>query len=90
MDISRIVFRPRTGEPADEEEVQRGLTASARVLDAIENLFTGSQFLVGPRLSLCDIRLASMIAYFAMTVEGVATLYDHKRPPDFGIRRRYG
>ena len=37
---SHRVFRPRLGESADEEEVQRGLEASIRVLDAIEELFT--------------------------------------------------
>lgn len=76
---SHRVFRPRLGESADEEEVQKGVEASIRVLDAIEELFTGRQFLVGVRLSLCDIHLAPMIAYFAMTVEGVATLSGRRR-----------
>ena len=76
---SHRVFRPRIGERTDEKEVQRGLKASARVLDAIEGLFTGRQFLVGTHLSLCDIHLAPMIAYFAMTAEGVATLSGRRR-----------
>ena len=71
---SHRVFRPRFGERTDEGEVRKGLEASTRVLDAIEELFTGRQFLVGTHLSLCDIHLAPMIAYFAMTPEGVATL----------------
>ena len=71
---SHRVFRPRIGEGTDEEEVQRGMEASTRVLDAIEELVTGRQYLVGTRLSLCDIHLAPMIAYFAMTVDGVAAL----------------
>ena len=76
---SHRVFRPLVGERADEEEVQSGLEASVRVLDAIEELFTGRQFLVGTRLSLCDIHLAPMIAYFAMTAEGVAALAGRRR-----------
>jgi glutathione S-transferase len=76
---SHRIFRPRTGKPADEEEVQRGLEASARVLDAIEKLIAGPQFLVGNHLSLCDIHLAPMIAYFAMTAEGNAALSEQRR-----------
>ena len=76
---SQRVFRPRSGEPADEREVQKGLDASARVLDAIEKLISGQQFLIGKYLSLCDIHLAPMIAYFAMTAEGSAALSDRPR-----------
>lgn len=76
---SHRVFRPRFGEPTDEGEVRKGLEESARVLDAIEELFTGRQFLVGTHLSLCDIHLAPMIAYFAMTTEGVAMLSGRRR-----------
>jgi len=76
---SQRIFRPRAGEPSDEEEVQSGLEASARVLDAIEKLITGREFLVGTHLSLCDIHLAPMIAYFAMAAEGAATLSGRPR-----------
>ena len=76
---SHRIFKPLAGEPADEEEVKRGLEVSVRVLDAIEKLFTGRQFLVGTHLSLCDIHLAPMIAYFAMTAEGLATLSGQRR-----------
>lgn len=68
------VFGPCLGEPIDEEEVQRGMQASTRVLDAIERLFIGPKFLVGERLSLCDLHLAPMLAYYAMTTEGLAAL----------------
>lgn len=76
---SQRVFSPRLGEPADENEVQIGLKASERVLDAIEELSNGRQFLVGSHLSLCDIHLAPMIDYFAMTAEGVAALSERRR-----------
>ncbi len=71
---SHRIFKPRFGERTDEQEIKRGLKASAPVLDAIEELFTGRQFLVGTHLSLCDIHLAPMMAYFVMTDEGTAML----------------
>jgi len=76
---SQRIFRPLEGERADELEVQRGLEKSIQVLDAIEELFTGRQFLVGTQLSLADIHLAPMIAYFAMTAEGVTALSGRSR-----------
>jgi glutathione S-transferase len=76
---SHRVFRPRFGELADEEVVRSGLKDSAVVLDAIEDLCTGRQFLVGTRLSLCDIHFVPMIAYFSMTAEGVAALSSRRR-----------
>jgi glutathione S-transferase len=76
---SQRIFRPLAGERADEQEVQRGLKKSIQVLDAIEELITGRQFLVGTQLSLCDIHLAPMIAYFAMTAEGVTALSGRRR-----------
>jgi glutathione S-transferase len=76
---SQRIFRPLEGERADELEVQRGLEKSIQVLDAIEELGTDRQFLVGPQLSLADIHLAPMIAYFAMTAEGVTALSGRRR-----------
>ncbi len=76
---SHRVFRPRVGHPTDEEIVQSGLEDSAIVLVAIENLMTGRQFLVGSHLTLCDIHLVPMIAYFAMVAEGDAILSERPR-----------
>jgi glutathione S-transferase len=73
------IFRPLEGERADEQEVQRGLEKSIQVLDAIEELCTDGQFLAGTQLSLADIHLAPMIAYIAMTAEGVAALSGRRR-----------
>lgn len=71
---SHRLFRPRFGEPVDENEVQVGLQESARVLDAIEALLTGHDFVVGHHLSLGDIHLVPIMAYFAMTGEGADIL----------------
>jgi glutathione S-transferase len=62
--FSHAVFRPRVGEPVATEEIARGLDGSARALAALEALVAGGDFLVGAQLSLADLHLAPMIAYF--------------------------
>jgi glutathione S-transferase len=61
------VFRARSGQPVDEAEIARGLTASAKVLAALEPL-------VGDGLTLADLHLGAMIAYFVLAPEGAAAL----------------
>jgi len=63
------VFRGRTGQPVDEAEVARGLAAAPRVLAALEPL-------VGEELTLADLHLGAMVAYFVLAPEG-ATLLRH-------------
>jgi len=77
--FSHGVFRARSGRPADPAEVARGLAAAPRVLGALERLADNAPFLVGDRLSLADIHLAPMIAYFATAPEGAAMLSDYPR-----------
>lgn len=72
--FSHRVFRPAAGEAVDEAVVAEGVRASAKVLDAMEKLVGTSGYLVGDRLSLADIHLAAMMAYFAAAPEGVAVL----------------
>src|SRR3954451_24552670 len=55
--FSPRVFRARTGQPVDEAEIARGLTASAKVLAALEPL-------VCDGLTLADLHLGAMVAYF--------------------------
>jgi glutathione S-transferase len=62
--FSHSVFRPRVGEPVDPAEIARGLEGSARALGA------RSAFLVDGHLSLADLHLAPMMAYFAAAPEG--------------------
>lgn len=69
--FSHRVFRPRLGRPADENEVQRGLEAAPRVLTALETVASEGQYLCGTDLSLADIHLAPMIAYFVLAPEGL-------------------
>jgi glutathione S-transferase len=77
--FSHRVFRPAVGQPADEAEVERGLAGATKVLAALEALATADAFLVGPALSLADLHLGAMIAYFAAAPEGAALLANHPR-----------
>jgi glutathione S-transferase len=72
--FSHRVFRPGSGEPVDESEVQRGLEASGNVLSALEKLASPHSFLLGECLSLADLYLAPMLAYFTAAEEGRVAL----------------
>ena len=63
------VFRGRTSQPVDEAEISRGLAAAPKVLAALEPL-------VGEELTLADLHLGAMVAYFVLAPEG-ATLLRH-------------
>ena len=76
--FSHRVFRAAAGRPVDEAEVALGLAGSAKVLAALEALAAGP-FLAGPALSLADLHVGAMIAYFALAPEGVAMLGNHPR-----------
>jgi glutathione S-transferase len=71
--FSHRVFRTRTGQPVDQAEIERGLAASAKVLAALEPLIEE-----GP-LSLADLHLGAMMAYFVLAPEGATLLRDHRR-----------
>ena len=77
--FSHRVFRSAIGQPADEAEVAQGLAGSAKALAALEALASPEAFLVGPDLSLADLHLGSMIAYFTAAPEGAAMLDHHPR-----------
>jgi glutathione S-transferase len=70
---SHAVFRPRMGGVGDPAEVAAGLAASARVLGALEGLVAG-EWMVGERVSLADLHLGPMMAYFTAAPEGAAML----------------
>jgi glutathione S-transferase len=69
------VSGPRRGRPVDESEVAKGLAASLKVLGALERLAADDAFLVGPSLSLADLHLGSMVAYFVQASDGAALLH---------------
>jgi glutathione S-transferase len=74
--FSHAVFRRRSGEPVDAGEIGRGLEGSTRALGALEALAAGGDFLVGAMLSLADLDLAPMIAYFTAASEAHAVIAD--------------
>lgn len=77
--FSQRVFRPELGHPTDDAEVARGLAGSAPVLAALEALASADSYLTGPTLSLADLHLGAMIAYFTAAPEGAAMLDRHPR-----------
>jgi glutathione S-transferase len=82
--FSHGVFRPRLfkaglGHPADPIEYQRGLEAAPSVLRALDQLAGESGFLVADSLSLADIHLAPVIAYFTSDPNGGPLLTQHHR-----------
>jgi len=77
--FSHGVFRPRMGLPSDKLEIRHGLDAAPKILGSLENLASDGQFLSGDGLSLADIHLAPMIAYFTQVSEGNAIFNQHER-----------
>ncbi|MBL6652577.1 MAG: glutathione S-transferase family protein [Reyranella sp.] len=76
--FSHRVFRAAAGRPVDEAEVAHGVASSAKVLAALEALATDA-FLVGRDLSLADLHVGAMVAYFTLAPEGAALLTDYPR-----------
>ena len=76
--FSHRVFRTAAGRPVDEAEVALGLAGAAKVLAALEAL-ASEPFLAGPELSLADLHVGAMIAYFTLAPEGAAMLGKYPR-----------
>lgn len=71
----RQVFSPRVfnaalGRTPDESVIAEGIAKSRTVLGAIETLAAGGPFLVGQALTLADIHLSAMMAYFTAADDG--------------------
>ena len=77
--FSHAVFRPRFGQAANASEIAKGLAASVKVLAALERLASDDAFLAGPSLSLADLHLGAMLAYFVQAPEGDALLHKYVR-----------
>lgn len=77
--FSHLVFGPRLGRPINQEEIARGLAAAPKVLAALEALASDEAFIVGRTLTLADLHLGAMIAYFAQADEGAALLRKQPR-----------
>ena len=77
--FSHRVFRTRTGQPVDGAEIERGLAASAKVLAALELLIEEGPLIGDGPVSLADLHLGAMMAYFVLAPEGATLLRDHRR-----------
>jgi glutathione S-transferase len=68
------VVRPHMGTAGDAAELEKGLEAAAKVLDALEALAAADPWLTGPDISLADLHLGAMVAYFAQSPRGAELL----------------
>ena len=80
----RQVFSPRVfnaalGTVPDESVIAEGMARSYTVLGALEKLAAGDGFLVGDALTLADIHLAAMMAYFTAAEDGRTALSAYPR-----------
>ena len=68
------VVRPHMGTTGDGAELEKGLAAAARILDALDALTANDTWLTGPAISLADFYLGAMVAYFAQSPRGAELL----------------
>lgn len=72
--FSQGVFRVAEGGTPDIAEFEAGLATSRQVCNALEDIASGGEFLIGGGLSLADLHLGAMIAYFTAASEGQAMI----------------
>jgi glutathione S-transferase len=77
--FSHRVFRPRAGQPVDENEIGSGILASARTIGALEALAEDGGYLVANQLTIADLHLAPMMACFVAAEEGRTVLERHRK-----------
>jgi glutathione S-transferase len=73
------VERPAEGSSPDEARIAAALPVARTCLGAITELMGDQPWLAGPELSLADLYLAPMMAYFVKAPEGAAMLRAHGR-----------
>jgi glutathione S-transferase len=77
--FSHRVFRPAEGRAGEEAAIADGLQKSKTVLAALDTLAAEGPFLAGSSLSLADLHLGAMIAYFTAAPEGRDELLRHPK-----------
>ncbi|MEW9805614.1 glutathione S-transferase family protein [Mesorhizobium sp. ZMM04-5] len=77
--FAQRVFAPASGRAPDEAMIAEGVERSAAVLRALDGLASGGPHLVAGSLSLADLHLGAMMAYFTMAPEGGSALAGHAR-----------
>jgi glutathione S-transferase len=77
--VQRVVVPMRGGAP-DQGAINKAMPQCARVLDVIEGLMDGEEFLLGGgAISLADLHLTPILDYFTRTDDGRAALSHHPR-----------
>jgi glutathione S-transferase len=75
--IFNRMLAPRRGLPSDEAAVQRALPRARLCLSEIARLQGDQSFLAGERISLADLMVVPLLAYFSRLPEGEAMLAEH-------------
>jgi glutathione S-transferase len=73
--IQRLVVPMMNGTP-DEAAIEAALPAARKALGVLEGLIGDQPFVAGNTLSLADLHLAPILAYFSGTPEGEKVLAD--------------
>lgn len=74
--FSHRVFKPHCGDDADQKEICAGLKSAASVLGALEDIAREGLQLTASTVSLADLHLAPVMAYFVKAPEGKTMLSD--------------
>ena len=74
-----LVSKPRRGEPSDPVRVASSIASARTCLRAMETLLGDGPWLAGPSLTLADLYVAPMLAYFRQALKGKELLLDHPR-----------
>jgi glutathione S-transferase len=73
------VSKPRRGEQADAARVASSLGIARTCLRAMEDMIGSQPWLAGASLSLADLHVAPMFAYFLQSADGRDLLAEHPR-----------
>ncbi|RCS24836.1 glutathione S-transferase family protein [Phyllobacterium salinisoli] len=74
-----LVSKLKRGELSDPIRVASALARSRTCLQAVDSLIGDNRWLAGPSLTLADLYVAPMFAYFLQASEGQALLSDYPR-----------
>jgi glutathione S-transferase len=70
---------PKEGGKADEQVVERALSAAAKCVEALQGQLGDRRYLVGDALTLADLHAVPMLMYFAATPEGKQMMAEHPK-----------
>lgn len=75
--FSNAVFAPRMGETPDQDALTQGLRDARPVLQSLDRIAAEGYQLDGTDISLADLHLAPMMAYFTMADAGTEMLREY-------------